>query len=387
MPSAGGGLPRIEDDDLVGVVEQQGRRRHDDGGAPGAVRPEPLSDPGLGVRVDGRGRLDEDEDLRVGGERAHEDESLPLPAGEAAAALVETALPAAGQRVEDVLAGCRVEGELGLRAGQAAEGVDRVAKGAGEDLGRRVADEDAAPDRVERYCGQVDPADGDSPRLPGAFLVAAGLGLARPRPLGAFAAGGPALELLGDLLADERSLVGGQVPAETVREGGRVVGHRRDDHRQQAGLDDRAGGLVDDGRHLGEGSRLLRLDPRRALAEDGDRLAGRDDGADPLLGELDERAHRVEQEQAVAEEADELPEGEAALRDLAGAEPHEGDDEPAGEQDADRLDRGEPGPREDAGVPDPLRLLRVVAAEGVLAADAPQDPQARDDVGRHRGQL
>ena len=81
-------------------------------------------DPGLGVGVDGRGGLDEDEHLRVGGEGAHEHEPLALATGQAAAALLELALPAAGQRVEDVVGRRGVEGPLGLLAAQPAERVD-----------------------------------------------------------------------------------------------------------------------------------------------------------------------------------------------------------------------------------------------------------------------
>ena len=110
---------------------------------------EALGDAGLGVRVDGRGRLDEHEDSGVGGEGAREHEPLALAAGQAAAALVEHALPAAGERVEDVLGGGGVQGLLGLLAGQHAERVDGVLQGAGEELVRGVADQDAATHLVE----------------------------------------------------------------------------------------------------------------------------------------------------------------------------------------------------------------------------------------------
>ena len=57
--------------------------RGDDGGAAGPVGAQPGGDPGLGVRVDGRGRLDEDQDLGVGGQGAGQHQPLPLAAGEA----------------------------------------------------------------------------------------------------------------------------------------------------------------------------------------------------------------------------------------------------------------------------------------------------------------
>ena len=198
---------------------------------------------------------------------------------------------------------------------------------------------------LELDAGQVDPADGDAPRPAGALLVAAGLLLAGAGAGGPLASRGPALEVLGDLVADERPLLAGQVAAETVGEGGRVVGHRRDDHRQDARSDGRPGLGVDDLGVRGRAWPARRGGPTAGLREDGDRLARRDDRAGPLLGELDEGAHRLDEEEAVAEEADELPDGEPALGDLARAEPHQGDDETAREQHADGLDGGEPAAR------------------------------------------
>ena len=72
---------------------------------------------------------------------------------------------------------------------------------------------------------------------------------------------------------------------------------------------------------------------------------------------------------------------------LAGAEPGEHHQEQPGEQHAGRLHERLPDPGRGSGLPGPLRLVRVVAGEGVLAADAAQDPQPGDDVGRHPGQV
>ena len=77
----------------------------------------------------------------------------------------------------------------------------------------------------------------------------------------------------------------------------------------------------------------------------------------------------------------------STLRHLARAQPHEGDDEAAREEHPDGLDRGEPAAGRDTGLTNALRLGVVVAAEGLLTADAAQDAQPADDVGRHRGQL
>ena len=54
---------------------------------PRRTRGQPLGDPRLGVGVDGRGRLDEQQHLRVGEQRAGQHEPLPLAPGERAAAL------------------------------------------------------------------------------------------------------------------------------------------------------------------------------------------------------------------------------------------------------------------------------------------------------------
>ena len=51
----------VEEDHLVGGVQQQRAARHHHGGAPGPLGAQPGGDPGLGVGVDGRGRLDQDQ--------------------------------------------------------------------------------------------------------------------------------------------------------------------------------------------------------------------------------------------------------------------------------------------------------------------------------------
>ena len=98
------GHPAVaEEDDLVDGVQHQGAGADHDRGASGPVVAQPRGDPGLGVGVDGRGRLDEHEDLRVGGEDAGQDQPLPLAAGERAAALGDDRVHAVGERLEDVL--------------------------------------------------------------------------------------------------------------------------------------------------------------------------------------------------------------------------------------------------------------------------------------------
>ena len=130
-----------EEDDLVDGVQHQGAGADHDRGASGPVVAQPGGDPGLGVGVDGRGRLDEHEDLRVGGEDAGQDQPLPLAAGERAAALGDDRVHAVGERLEDVLGRGGGEGVVD-RAG--ARHVEAVAEPAGEQRGAGVGDDDAA---------------------------------------------------------------------------------------------------------------------------------------------------------------------------------------------------------------------------------------------------
>ena len=70
---------------------------------PGPVAAQPGRDPGLGVRVDRRGRLDQDQDLGVAGQRPGQHQPLPLAAGEGAAALGHHRVQPVGQCLEDVV--------------------------------------------------------------------------------------------------------------------------------------------------------------------------------------------------------------------------------------------------------------------------------------------
>ncbi len=88
----------------------------------------------------------------------------------------------------------------------------------------------------------------------------------------------------------------------------------------------------------GQRLRLRGLVPGRRLLEEGDRLARRDQRPGELLGELEEGPDRADHEQAVAEEADQLTDGEVAGEHLAGAGPHQDDQEAARQEHADGLD-------------------------------------------------
>ena len=62
------------------------------------------------MRVDGTRGLDEDQRLGVREQRAGQREALPLAAGERPAALLDLAVQAVGERLEDVLAAGDREG-------------------------------------------------------------------------------------------------------------------------------------------------------------------------------------------------------------------------------------------------------------------------------------
>ena len=149
----------VEERDAVGVVQPQGRDARDHGRTTAAGVGDAGRDAGLGVGVDRGGRLDQDEDGCVGGHGAGEHHPLALAAGQAAAALVELALPALGQRVVDVLGAGDPQRLLGLPPGQPGVRVDGVLEGAGEELARRVADQHLTSYVVEAGVGEVDAAE------------------------------------------------------------------------------------------------------------------------------------------------------------------------------------------------------------------------------------
>jgi hypothetical protein len=89
-----------DEGDQVDPVQQQRAGRRDDRGAARALLPQPGRDPRLGVRVDRRGRLDENQDLRIGGQRPGQHQPLPLPAGERTAALGDDLVDRAIEAIE-----------------------------------------------------------------------------------------------------------------------------------------------------------------------------------------------------------------------------------------------------------------------------------------------
>ena len=148
---AGRGDASVGDqDDAVGLVEDERAAGHDHGRPAPARLVQALGDPRLGVRVDRARRLDENEDLRLGEQRARQDQALPLTARERAAALLHVAVEPLRQRVEHVLGvRDRDRGEQLLVRG-ATPRVELLPEEAGEEERVGLADDDAASQLLER---------------------------------------------------------------------------------------------------------------------------------------------------------------------------------------------------------------------------------------------
>ena len=173
---------------------------------------------------------------------------------------------------------------------------------------------------VQRGRAEVDAAEADAPLAVGELLVQGCEPRALGQPLGAGAPGCPSLQPLGELLA-HRLGVGRQVATQPVGQRGGVLGHGRDHDGQLAVVGGEAAELVVQVGVVGQRRARLEVGPRRLVLEDRDRLAGRDHRAGDLLGELEEGLDRVDHEQRVAQEADQLPDGQVAVDHLVGAEP------------------------------------------------------------------
>src|SRR4051794_40085206 len=147
--------PAGEQHHVVGVVQPQWRDGGDHRGATAPVGRDALGDGCLGVRVHGGSRLDEHQDGRVDGESSGKDDPLTLTTGQAAAALVQLARPATGERVVDVLGGRGAQHALGLLTRQRAVRIDGLLQRAGEELAAGVADQDRASYLLQRNAAEV----------------------------------------------------------------------------------------------------------------------------------------------------------------------------------------------------------------------------------------
>src|SRR4051812_12416352 len=93
----------LEHDDQAGVADRRETVRDDERRAAVQEPPERTLDLSLGADVDRARRLVEDQDARVGEERARERDELALAEGEAEAALAELGVVAVLEEVDEIV--------------------------------------------------------------------------------------------------------------------------------------------------------------------------------------------------------------------------------------------------------------------------------------------
>ena len=152
----------LHDHDAVRLAQGEQPVGDQDGGAALGDAVQSLLDVLLGLGVDARRRLVEDQDLGVGGHDAREGEQLPLAVGEVGAALGEVGLVALGQSADEAVGVDEAGGRL--HPGVVHLGVaqpDVVAHGAGEDVKILEHDAQTPADVVRAEPAHVDPIEQD----------------------------------------------------------------------------------------------------------------------------------------------------------------------------------------------------------------------------------
>ena len=262
---------------LVDRVEHQRAGADHDRGPARAVAAQPRRDPGLGVRVDRGGRLDQHQDLGVAGQRAGQHQPLPLAAGERPAALGDHGVEAVGQRLEDVVGRGGLEGARHVARRLLSQHGGEPAR---EQGGAGVGDHDPAA-----YVGAAQPVSGTPPRVTSSSTSGA---QSPSRSASAAASSGWSLTTAVTSPGRTRSPV--RASASSAPGGRRLAG--------SAGS-----------RWSGVSASTLH-DP-----------AGRDPGADQLVGVLGRGPQRDHQERRVAVERDQLAGADPALDGGPRAEP------------------------------------------------------------------
>ena len=137
----------------------------------------------LGLGVERRGRLVQDQDRRVLEEHAGDGQALLLPAGEFHAALADDRVEPVRQLGDHRRPAGPARRLLDLRLGGFEPAVgDVLADRAAEEEDILLHDADLAPQRGQRHVADVDAVDGDAPRVD---LVEAGQQRADRRLAGA----------------------------------------------------------------------------------------------------------------------------------------------------------------------------------------------------------
>src|SRR4051812_15597898 len=152
----------LEHDDLAGALDRGQPVRDHDRGAAGQQAPQAVLDPALGVHVDVRGGLVQDQDPRVGDERAGERDELALPGRELHAALADRRVVALGEARDELVRPNRVRRRrdvLGRRVG--APERDVLADRAAEQERLLRHDAHLRAQRGGSHVAQVVPVDED----------------------------------------------------------------------------------------------------------------------------------------------------------------------------------------------------------------------------------
>jgi hypothetical protein len=154
----------LEHDDAPGLADRREAVGDHDRGAPGEQAAQAGFDAALGVQVDVGGGLVEDQDARVGDQRAGERDQLALAGGELRAALADLGVVAVRQLGDELLGADRRGGgaDLLVLGVGAAEG-DVLAHGAREQERLLRHDPHLRAQRVAGDLAQVVPVDEHAP--------------------------------------------------------------------------------------------------------------------------------------------------------------------------------------------------------------------------------
>ena len=156
-------LAALEDEDLIGVHDGREPVRDDEHGAAGEQSVDRFLHEALRLRVERGRRFVEDEDRRIGEQRARDRQALALTAGEPRAALAEDGVVAVGQLADEAV---RVRGarrRLDLRVGEP------IGRAVGDVVSHRVVeqhrvlahDSGQPAQRGERDLARIDSVETD----------------------------------------------------------------------------------------------------------------------------------------------------------------------------------------------------------------------------------
>ena len=347
--------------DLLGQRDGRGAVGDDEGGAALHDLHQRPPDLELGLGVDARGGVVQDQYLGVDDERPGNGDALALAARQGQSALADDGLVALRQGLDE---GCR----LGAFGRLADLGVARPGASEADVLGDRGREQ-------KRVLG--DDAD-----------VAAQVGQAHVAHVVAVdqhAAGGGVVEARHQV--GERRLAAAGVAHQRDRAAGRhleidVFEHGPVDIRKRDALEAHLAG------HAGQGRRVGALDHLDGCVQDLVDAGPRGDGALRQAGQPADHLGRVDQQHEVAVERHEAPQAEAAVDDLATAYVEQHDDRQVGQKADQRYVDSPDAGGADLGLEDPRAAVGELGELVVLAGEDAHDARAghvlfsgRGDVG------